>query len=728
MATISCEWRRLTGDKGKGVMVGGGVPDEMVVVGGPRVRGTLLFPVLLTVAFFAAAVRLFQLQVLEHGKYASKAVRQLFGVTRERDRRGSIIDAKGRMLAVSVEAKACALDPKVFFEAEGANPEKLLARLTAILNLKPAEHKRLADGLAKRRIIPNSKGNEGSLAEPIRFVWVRRRLSNEEWSNLSSAMAAARLEASNAWRNRRLWLRKAGEFKVAWNKAGQSLAVNAADGWRKVAVEAEGRFAGVFFPPEYRRIYPNGSLAAHVLGFGDIDGHGIVGVEKVFQAILEGIPLDRMVARDARARSLSALVSDNRTTDGMTVELTLDSAVQAMVEEELRLGVERLRNESPEVAAHAVVMDPFTGGIIAIANYPTFDPNRPGEFQPRTHWNDAVASVQEPGSTFKPIMLSASIEEGLADFDEEIDCSTYQMANRRTIKDIRPFGRMSLLMALTKSSNPAMVRVAQRLGPERMRQYVVKYGFGESTGSFLPNEENGRVTSAANWSSYTMGSVPMGYEINVTTLQMAAAYSVIANGGLLLRSRIIAAIRDPSGRTSMRFDPEVRRRVISPKTAALMRGALRKVITEGTGKRANLDEYELGGKTGTAEMMANARERAAGARAYSKIRHTANFVALAPWNRPRLVICVSIRDTTKYGGEASSPVGAAIARRALAYLGEPTRNGAAIGMELVQGVDSNPKPPSAIYTVGASDDENAQSEEVDPRLWDEWIEDEDAIG
>jgi cell division protein FtsI/penicillin-binding protein 2 len=220
----------------------------------------------------------------------------------------------------------------------------------------------------------------------------------------------------------------------------------------------------------------------------------------------------------------------------------------------------------------------------------------------------------------------------------------------------------------------------------------------------------------------------MGYEINVTTLQMTAAYSVIANGGLLLRPRIISAIRDPSGRTAIRFDPEVRRRVISAKTAALMREALRKVITEGTGKRANLAEYELGGKTGTAEMMANARERAAGARAYSRNRHTANFIALAPWDKPRLVICVSIRDTTKYGGEVSSPVGAAIARRALAYLGEPTGNGAAVGTEFVQPAGSKPEPPPAIYTMGAPDDENAQPEEIDPRLWEEWIEDENAIG
>ncbi|MDR1535123.1 MAG: penicillin-binding protein 2 [Planctomycetota bacterium] len=689
------------------------------------IRGASLFGVLISLVFLAVAARFFQLQVLEHDKFAEETLRQVFGVQREPERRGSIVDARGRVLASSVAIRACALDPKILLETEGADPARLFAELGETLNLSTAERENLLRGLDKRRRVA---GKDGIVEEPVRFVWVKRRLSEEEWGKLSAAVDAARAEASRAWRNLRLWSRKLGEFKVADNREGQQLAREAIAGWRKTALRAQGRFAGVLFPPAYRRVYPQGEAAAHVLGFVDLDGRGLEGVEKLCQAFLEGRPLERIVARDARSRVISSLAEDSRIPDGLTVELTIDSAVQAMVEEELRLGMEKLKRESPEATGHAVVMDPFTGGILALANHPTFDPNSPGDFPARNRRNDAVATVQEPGSTFKPLLLSASIEEKLADFGEEMDCSTFRMDNGRVIKDIHPYGRMPLLMALTKSSNPAMVRVAQRLGPDRMREYVLKYGFGEKTGSLLPGEVGGRVTAAGKWSSYTMGSVPMGYEINVTTLQMAAAYSVIANGGTLPRPYLVAAVRDASGRTSLRRDPEMRRRVISPETAALMRMALRKVITDGTGRRANLAEYELGGKTGTAEMVANAAERAAGVGPYSKTRHTANFVALAPWDKPLAVICVSIRDTKKYGGEASSPVGGAIARRILAYFGLPAGTGVPVGALAGSPAGIEPDSPSPVYTVGAPDDDNRLADEIDPRLWEEWVEDDGALG
>ncbi|MCC8189120.1 MAG: hypothetical protein LIP77_00605, partial [Planctomycetes bacterium] len=291
-----------------------------------------------------------------------------------------------------------------------------------------------------------------------------------------------------------------------------------------------------------------------------------------------------------------------------------------------------------------------------------------------------------------------------------------------------PYGRMSLLMALVKSSNPALVRVGLRLGPEKMREYVLRYGFGERTGSLLPGEVRGKVTDAAKWSSYTMGSVPMGYEINVTSLQMAAAYSVFANGGLLPRPNIIKQVYDNDGGLAWKREPAIRRRVISEATAATMRSALRKVVTEGTGRRANIKEYPIGGKTGTAEMIANEAERAAGVRGYSKRRHTANFVALAPWDKPRAVIVVSIRETGKYGGEAASPVVAGISRRLLGYWGLPTVNGEAVRADIVTPSAYEPQPVPAMYLVGEADDENALSEEVDPRIWEEWIEDEEALG
>ncbi|MDR1613779.1 MAG: penicillin-binding protein 2 [Planctomycetota bacterium] len=678
---------------------------------------TRIFGVLMTMLFLGLAARLAQLQIMEHRESAVGTARQVFGAVRERDRRGLVIDARGRTLAMSVDSKACALDPHVLLEAPGAKPERVVARLGEMLALGENDVKRIEKTLGKKI---NADG------KPIRFVWVKRRISEEEWKNLDAAMSESRKKASEAWRYRRRWQKRAGEYLARRDQEGERKAREAADGWKRAAEEQEGLFAGVFFPEDYQRVYPQGGLAAHILGFSNIDGDGLEGVEKLLNPFLQGRTIERMVARDARSRALSTLTRDDRSVDGMTVQLTIDSVIQSIVEEELYQVVARMKGEFPDITANAVIMEPFTGEILAIANYPTFDANHPGRYDPRNRRNDAVASIQEPGSTFKPLLFAASIDEGLADFNDDWDCSTYRMANGRVIKDLYPYGKMSLLMGLVKSSNPAMVRLGERLGPARMRQYVIKYGFGEKTGSLLPGEVRGRVTTADKWSTYTMGSVPMGYEINVTTLQMAAAYSVIANGGMLPLPTIVKAVLDERGDVALKVKPRMRRRVISEKTAGRMREALRKVVAEGTGRRANIEEYALGGKTGTASMVANEKERAAGLRGYSKKRNTANFIALAPWDKPRAVICVTIRETGKFGGEASSPVVAGIARRILAYWGVPTQNGVRTE-NLYRPPQTAPKP-EAQYVIGAEDDENRLTEEVDPRLWEEWTEDESALG
>ncbi|MDR3210459.1 MAG: penicillin-binding protein 2 [Planctomycetota bacterium] len=689
-------------------------------------KGLIILFATFSVLFLALAARLVDLQVFRHQEMLQVAVNQVYGMVREEDRRGRIVDARGRTLAVSVDAKSVALDPKTLLRNPEAKPHRLIARLRDLLSLSDKETARLEQALDKRRPVAGREGEE----EPISFVWVKRRLSREEWEKLSTAMAEAKSEASAAWKNRRQCLRKASYLHQTGEREEEDKAKELAQGWKRAAQEWEGYFAGVFFPPEYARTYPQGELASHILGFGNIDGQGLEGVEKMLDPLLRGIPVERLVARDARSRALSSLTRDERSSEGMQVKLTIDSAIQSIVEDELFRVVAGLKTEYPAVVAHAVVMDPWTGDILALANYPTFDANHPGDFDPRNRRNDAVAAVQEPGSTFKPLLVAASLEEGLADLADSWDCSTFQMENGRVIKDIHPYGQMTLGLGLIKSSNPAMVRLGLRLGPQRMREYVLRYGFGEKSGSLLPGEVRGRVTSAENWSSFTMGSVPMGYEINVTSIQMASAYSAIANGGLLPRPNFIKAVYDNQGALALEVGTKMRRRVISEKTSRIMRETLRKVVTEGTGRRANIPEYALGGKTGTANMIVNAEEKKQGQSGYSKKRHTANFVALAPWDKPRMVICVSVRDTGKFGGEAASPVGAAIARRALSYLGLPTEDGSVPDSSYVEVPEVFEKiiAPPAEYTVGTEDDDNFLGEEVDPRIFEEWQEDPTALG
>ncbi|MCC8166564.1 MAG: penicillin-binding protein 2 [Planctomycetes bacterium] len=699
-----------------------------------RARGLGVFAVLLTVLFLGIGARLVQLQVLLHREKAQEVVDILYSPVTERDHRGSIVDARGIPLAVSVATRSCALDPKILLESEGAKPEKLISTLATLLELTPADIDRITKGVEKRRV---PKANPDAEPQPIRFVWVKRRVGEEQYKALATAMEAAKREASDAWKNRRRWLRLAGRRKVARDPEGEKACREYAEGWRRVALDAEGRFAGVMFPPEYERVYPQRELASHILGFSDIDGNGLEGVEKTCDSLLQGVAVKRLVARDARSRALSTMVEDGRSSDGMTVELTIDSVVQAIVEEELQTTVDRYKQEFPEVHAHAVVMDPWTGDILAIANYPTFDPNHPGTMpetgervDPRTRRNDAVAAIQEPGSTFKPLLIAAALEEKVASLDDMIECATFSMnGGRRTIKDIHPYGRMTRVMARLKSTNPRLVRIGQRLGAEKMRQYVKAYGFGEKTGSLLPGEVRGRVTTAEKWNDWTMGSVPMGYEINVTTLQMATAYSAIANGGQLPRPNIVRRVFDATGGLALETQPHMRRRVISEETAATMRRVLRKVVTDGTGRRANIKEYELGGKTGTANMIANADEKKANPKiGYSNKRHTANFVALVPWDKPRAIVCVSIRETGKYGGEAASPPGAAIARRLMGYWGVPTANGTPIMADILPRKVFEPAPVPVIYTIGAPDDDNRMSEEIDPRWMEEMIDDSEAFG
>ncbi len=709
---------------------GAGTGKDTAFRGGSRARGTLFFGIALTLVFLAVAARLVQLQFVQHDAMLRDANRQLFGTVRDRDRRGDIVDSRGVPLATSIAVRACAVDPQVFLAKEGADPDGLVARLADLLSLTGDQTVKLAAGLAKTR--KNPKTGE---TEPVRFVWAKRVLSESEWEKISAAVVASGKEASEAWRTRRQWLKVIDKMKSTGATENLQLALDAAKGWRDVAVRAEARFAGVFFPPEFQRVYPQGSLAAHVLGFGDIDGQGMEGIEKTCEALLKGTTVDRLVIRDARSRALSMMADDTRSTSGMRVELTLDSVVQAIVEEELKSAIDTYRKTDPDVHAHAIVMDPHTGNILAMANYPAFDPNHPGvdpvtnEKVPPAHRdNNAVAALQEPGSTFKPVMVAAALEEKVVNIADPLDCSTFRMENGRTIKDIHPYGMMTVEMALVKSSNPGMARIGLKLGAEKMREYVLKFGFGKRTGSLLPAERHGNVTAAEKWNLYTMGSVPMGYEIDVTTLQMACAYSVFANGGLLPKPNIVKAVHDASGGLVLATKPEMRGRIISPETAASMRRVLRKVVTDGTGRLANFPEYQLGGKTGTANMIANAEERSNGVKGYSKSRHTANFVAIAPWDAPRAVVCVSVRDTKKFGGEASSPIGRGIAKRTLAYLGVPTANGEPIQADFAPLREFQPAPVPVVYVQGAPDDENYMPDVIDPRWMDDWIEDAEAVG
>lgn len=415
---------------------------------------------------------------------------------------------------------------------------------------------------------------------------------------------------------------------------------------------------GVYALKEPKRFYPNAALAAHVLGFVGLDEQGLAGVEQFHNASLAGEQGRVLVARDAHRRPYSSLEEAAR--EGGTVVLTLDQTVQHWTEQALQAAVER----SQARAGTAIVLDPKTGEILALANVPSFDPNRAHALAPEARRNEALQNIYEPGSTFKIVSFAAALEEGLARPDERIDCQMGAIVVAgRTVRDHHPFGVLTLTEALAKSSNVAAIKLGLRVGNERLYDYIRRFGFGEKTGVELPGETAGLLRPVRRWQPSSIGSIAIGQEIGVTPLQVAAAFAAIANDGVRIAPHLVREVRTSTGVVVQRTTPAATR-VVSAETARTLRGMLEMVTLRGTATRAQLDGYTAAGKTGTAQKIDPHT------RAYSPTKHVASFVGFAPTSDPQVVIIVVIDEPrgAYHGGEVAAPVFREIAERVLPYL------------------------------------------------------------
>ena len=426
---------------------------------------------------------------------------------------------------------------------------------------------------------------------------------------------------------------------------------------------AELKLPGVTLVDEARRYYPNRDLAAHVLGFVGTEDEGLSGVEQFEDEQLRGRNGQAFVQVDARLGRLQTQV-DRAPVPGATVELTIDLTLQHIAERELRAGVQR----SGAKAGTVIIMEPRTGDVLALANYPTFNPNAYGRFPAEVRRNRAIQEVYEPGSTFKVVTASAAIEEGVIGPGDLVDCSPgyLTLPGRKPIRDVHPYGVLTFEDVIVKSSNVGAIRVGQRLGAERLSRYVRRFGFGAPIAPDFIGESRGVVHDELNDSG--LASVSMGYQISVTPVQMAAAVSAVANGGELMEPHLVrAVIRD--GRR-LPTDPKVLRRSIAPETAAILTRMMEGVVERGTAKRAALDRFRVAGKTGTTEKIVDGQ--------YSETDHNASFVGFVPSGHPALTILVVIdtpREGGHYGGDAAAPVFKQIAAGALQHLGvRPTVN------------------------------------------------------
>jgi len=434
---------------------------------------------------------------------------------------------------------------------------------------------------------------------------------------------------------------------------------------RKLPPEKAQRIAamnlrGIYFQREGERFYPKRELAAHVLGYVDIDEKGLGGIEYSLDAPIRSKPGKMLILTDARRRWYDS--SDKAPETGSSVVLTLDENIQYIAEKELNQAIHDTQAKSGTV----IVENPTTGELLAMANWPTFNPNAAKDSTPESRMNRAASALYEPGSVFKIVTLSAAIDQGITNPDEVIDCQhgAIVIAGHR-IRDHKAYGKLTVSQVLANSSDVGAIKIGLRLGAPKFYDYIRAFGFGQPTGVDLPGEGRGMLRRLQNWTPVSVGSISMGQEIGVTPMQITSAVSVVANGGLLVRPHVVRAMRRG---TQISESPEApSRRVIRETTAASMRRMMEGVVLNGTGKYAKLDGYTSAGKTGTAQKFDIATGH------YSAHQLIASFVGFAPINTPAITVYVQLDSPVgpHEGGMVAAPVFKRVAQQVLAYLDVP---------------------------------------------------------
>ncbi|MFB3920382.1 MAG: penicillin-binding protein [Terriglobia bacterium] len=436
---------------------------------------------------------------------------------------------------------------------------------------------------------------------------------------------------------------------------------------RKVTTEEAARvrnlnLKGIYFQKETKRFYPKGELAAQVLGYVGLDDHGLAGLEYQMNRQIQGTPGRVLIAADARRQSFQSTGREGQ--PGKNLVLTLDENIQYIAEKALAEAAVKWRMSSGTV----VIQNPNTGEILAMASYPTFDPNEFGKSSPEARVNRGVAWVFEPGSTFKIVAVSAALEEKLTRPSEVINCQNGGIIlSGHTIHDHKPYGNLTLSRVMANSSDVGVIKLGLRLGEDRLYRYIRAFGFGAEANVDLPAEERGLLQPPSRWSGISIGEISMGQEVGVTALQIVSAYSAIANGGILFQPRIVRDIFLGDRHESP--PPASGRRVVGQQTAETMKSIFAEVVESGTGTPARLAGYTAGGKTGTAQKI-----DASGT--YSKTHYIASFVGFAPVREPAVTILVVIDSPVGaiYGTEVAAPVFRSIAEQTLGYLNVPHDN------------------------------------------------------
>lgn len=553
------------------------------------------------VCFSGIATRLVYLHVLDRDKlvrYVDKARKQ---VTIENARRGDILDTRGDVLATSRSLIVLGVDPQVLRPED----EKKWPQLAQMIGMPLADLTKIFN--AKTRPV-----HADDLA--------------------------------------------AEDREIRWAKLNDEITESQYDKIKALGIR------GVIGSRVYRRMYPHDQLAAHILGFVNRENVPSSGVESFADFYLRGQDGWRETEKDGRQQELAQFRSrDVPATDGYSVVLSIDSVVQHMVDSEL----ERIGKELTPTKATIIVTDARTGFLLALGNYPTFNPNDYGNAPVESQTNPAVAFQLDPGSTFKIVAISGALNDKLVTLDSRFDCNQefidYEGRHLRLIKDEHHFDRAITVAEITaESSNRGATMLAMKLGDQKFYQYARAFGFGEKSGFPFGGEINGLLNPPEKWSGIDITRIPTGYSVSATPIQIHYGMATIASGGELFKPQLIREVRDSSGETVYRFGSAVRRRVITPETAEQMAIALHGVVTDGTGKNADIPGYQVAGKTGTAQILINGK--------YSEHNHVGSFVGFFPASRPRVVMTVIVDDGHLANGKEA--YGAAVAAPSFKRVGE----------------------------------------------------------
>lgn len=454
---------------------------------------------------------------------------------------------------------------------------------------------------------------------------------------------------------------------------------------------------------EPRRFYPSVSTAAHVLGFTDDEGRGVEGVERSFETRLHGAADKVAAILDARGGVVfSEELLDGHEAQGKNLTLTLDRTIQVAAERELEMGVRATEAR----AGHVVVMEPATGEILALANYPTFNPNEPGAAEPASRRNRAVTDRFEPGSVIKAFTVAGALSAGVVGPSQRIDCEDGAMqVAEYTIHDSHRYQELTPAEILAHSSNIGTAKIGAALGKAGLFRALRRFGFGARTELELPAETDGILRHYKKWYDMDAATISFGQGMSVTGVQLASAMSAIANGGRLMKPLLVSRVTDTEGNIVEEFAPTVRRQVVPAHIARLVGDMLTAVTAEGgTGEDAALDGFVVAGKTGTAQKADYTRG------GYAAEQWTATFVGFVPAQHPRLVIAVAIDEPVidHYGGTVAGPVFRRIAEAGLRHMGVAPAQG---GAKLADIVKEMRAEEAELASAGSADKPSADKKD-----------------